>query len=44
MAESSAAESASEDSCEGEDLSWMASDKHEELILKSVIEPGERKN
>ena len=37
------AESALEDSCEGEDLSGMASDKHEELILKSVIKPGERK-
>ena len=43
MAESSAAESALEDSYEGEDLSGMASDKHEELILKSVIEPGERR-
>ena len=28
---------------EDEDLSGMASDKHEKLILKSVIKPGERK-
>ena len=37
-----AAESALENSCEREDLSGMASDEHEKLILKSVIKPGER--